>query len=91
MPKGWPDELRSKFNYDQALDGLPVHVIRYKPAIPGTGSLYKNMETLYTYTKNAQGFPLRSEHTTTAFSTLNGDVVGTPRPIIETFTYANCP
>lgn len=89
LPKGWPEILRKKLTVNESQVGLPTEYVRYKPSLSGSSALLKNMVTHYVYTHNGQGYPLRCEYTTTVYSP-QGNTVGTPSRVIETFTYEGC-
>lgn len=97
LPKGWPAVARKTFIYDDRFwnrpitpTGLLAGWVRYTASKPGSSELFKNIVSEYTHIKNSQGFPLKSNYTTTIY-TYNGTVVGTPSSITETYTYEGCP
>ncbi len=96
LPKGWPMVTRKKFIYDALLFGssvmpvgLPTKWVRYSTTRIGSTELFKNIVKEYTHVKNEQGYPLRSDYTTTVYTSFN-EIVGTPSRITETYTYEGC-
>lgn len=97
LPKGWPTVTRRKFVYEELLPGspvtpigLPASQILYQTTRPGSTELFRNRVKEYSHIKNGQGFPVRSEYTSSVYTSF-GDVVGTPSRVTETYTYEGCP
>ncbi|GAB4030928.1 hypothetical protein [Spirosoma gilvum] len=97
LPKGWPTVARKAFIYDELFwnrpitpTGLIASWTRYTDSKPGSSELFKNIVREYTHSKNGQGYPIKSDYTTTVY-THTGTVVGTPSYVTETYTYEGCP
>ena len=97
LPKGWPTVSRKAFIYEELSPrppvtpvGLPVSWVRYGTSRPGSTELFKYMAGEYTHVKNGQGYPVRSEYTTSVYA-WSGEMVGTPSRVTETYLYEGCP
>ena len=97
LPKGWPTVSRKTFVYEELSPrspvtpiGLPMSWARYATSRPGSTDLFKNIVKEYTHVKNNQGYPVRSEYTTSVHA-WSGETISTPSRITETYLYEGCP